>query len=74
MGIVVLKMCIWSFTAAAAAVELAPNSPDRVHLRLLEEEEDDDKKIKLMVLMSTSHVAPHIARCISSIVISLIQG
>ena len=32
-----------------------------------------DKKIELMVLTSTSHVAPHIAGCISSVVIYLIQ-
>ena len=51
---------------ATTAIELAPNSPDHVHLILLEEEEDDDKKIELMVLMSTSHVNPHISGCISS--------
>jgi hypothetical protein len=32
-----------------------------------------DKKIELMVLTSTSHVAPHIAGCISSVVIYLTQ-
>ena len=40
----------------------------------IEAEKDDDKKIQLMVLMSTRPVAPHIAECISSIFISLIQG
>ena len=32
-----------------------------------------DKKIELMVLTSTSHVAPHIAGCSSSVVINLTQ-
>ena len=32
-----------------------------------------DKKIELMVLTSTSHVAPHIAGCSSSAVINLTQ-
>ena len=33
----------------------------------------EDKKTELMVLTSTSHVAPHIAGCISSVVIYLVQ-
>ena len=51
---------------AISTVELAPDSPDHVHLILLEEE-DDDKKIKLMVLISTGHVDLHIGAYISSI-------
>ena len=36
---------------------------DRVEIQLLERDDNDDKKIKLTVLMSTSHGDPLIDSC-----------
>ena len=52
---------------AAAPTPLRPSSArESDELDLLSRTTTDDKKVKLTVLMSTNHAAPHIASCTAS--------
>ena len=72
--VLTLKLCILSHTPTPCLHQPVATHLESAVSGSCAKGDNDDKKIQLMVLMSTRPVAPHIAGCISSVFISLIQS
>ena len=71
--VLTLKLCIFSHTPTPCLHQPVATHLESAVSGSCAKGDNDDKKIELMVLISTSHVAPHISGYISTISLFLNQ-